>query len=785
MQRKTNLSKSRWLPPFEGENEPGKGAQAHSAVRPRTNAGGVSPSWWHALGDCCRGSIAVALAGVLSVLATSCTQQQSSSSTAVQQQELIDELESIEKTLQRLSELASRPPVVKPAVPAPVAPSEELQQETLNKLGSIEKGLRLRMDELANLSGPAPVEIPAPAPQAQSESRQDDVLNRLERMEGAMQQIALLRRLERIAGTLGQPVPAAPLPEVVAVPPPATPIPSVPVVEEAPELPPAEAVAESEENVEYRFGKVINPAATTKPYVTAAVQPVEPILQALGVKQSLIDSRSEWCECLEEDHLAGIWKEARGFVQIEEEKFPALTALPPPPIPPDNLQTLDEKGFPTMDDPKVQLGKLLFFDTRLSGDNSVSCATCHEPDQGWGLNSAISRGYPGTSHWRNSHTVVNSAYMWKLFWDGSAKALEPQAKAANTGLSGNGKTDMMEERLRQCPDYVKMFKEVFGTEIPLLDDAWRAIAAFERVLVQPDTPFDLYMKGDKTALDESQVRGMELFTGKAKCIQCHNGPMFNDQKFYNVGVPQQPSFLEDPIQQITHRFQYYSKGATENIYRNGKIDPGLYFVSKRKGDIGKFRTQTLRYLIYTPPYMHNGVFDTLEEVVDFYNDGGGEDMTLKSYGVANKSKRLKPLNLTEPEKADLVAFLESLSGDELYMDPPVLPALMSYVYRGETYVGLPIPVTSDADPEERKEPEKVTWTLVEGPKGATIDPETGRITWANAQPPAEAVRTGEDTPILIKIKATNVKDPSNVTEQTLQVTVYNADPPTIESLAGS
>ncbi len=97
-----------------------------------------------------------------------------------------------------------------------------------------------------------------------------------------------------------------------------------------------------------------------------------------------------------------------------------------------------------MDDPKVQLGKLLFFDGRLSGDNSVSCATCHAPDQGWGLNSAISRGYPGTSHWRNSHTIVNSAYMWKLFWDGSAKALEPQGKSANTGLSGNGKTDMME-----------------------------------------------------------------------------------------------------------------------------------------------------------------------------------------------------------------------------------------------------------------------------------------------------------------------------------------------------
>ncbi len=320
MQRKTNLSKSRGLPPFEGENEAGTGAQAHSAVRPGSHADNVSLPRLICVRDCCRGILAVALAGVLGVMVTGCSQQQPPGPSAKQQQEMVDQLESIEKTLQRLSNLASRPPAVKPTVPAPVAPSDELQQEILKKLGSIEEGLRRRMDEVANLSKPAPVAVPAPTSPAQSESRQDDVLNRLERMEGAMQQIALLRRLERIAGTLGQPVPAAPLPGVAAVPP-ATPIPSVPVVAEVPEPPPAVAVAEPEENVEYNFGKVIDPAATTKPYVTAAAQPVEPILQALGVKQSLIDSRSEWCECLEEDHLAGIWKEARGFVQIEEEKF--------------------------------------------------------------------------------------------------------------------------------------------------------------------------------------------------------------------------------------------------------------------------------------------------------------------------------------------------------------------------------------------------------------------------------------------------------------------------------
>ncbi|MBI4520833.1 MAG: hypothetical protein HY701_08330, partial [Gemmatimonadetes bacterium] len=425
------------------------------------------------------------------------------------------------------------------------------------------------------------------------------------------------------------------------------------------------------------------------------------------------------------------------FITLDGERFPALAALGPPPIPADNRQTLDADGWPVLDDPKVELGKLLFFDTRLSGDNSISCATCHLPDQGWGLNSTISRGYPGTSHWRNSQTVVNTAYLWKLFWEGNEFSLESQGKAANTGLSGNGKTDMMEERLRQAPEYVRRFKEVFGTDLPLLEDAWRAIASFQRALNQADTPFDLYMKGDKEALDEQQVRGLALFQGKAQCIKCHNGPLLTDEKYYNLGVPQQPSFLEDSLQQITHRFQYASKGITEELYRKGKVDLGLYFSTKRKEDVGKFRVAPLRYLFFTPPYMHNGVFDTLEEVVDFYNDGGGEDLVQQNFGIANKTSVLKKLELTDEEKEDLVAFLDSLTGDEITMETPTLPEMAAVVYQGETYVGLPIPVVSD-DLEARAAAAAggVTWSLVDGPPGVTIDAETGRVTWPSAQAPA-------------------------------------------------
>lgn len=361
------------------------------------------------------------------------------------------------------------------------------------------------------------------------------------------------------------------------------------------------------------------------------------------------------------------------FVTFNGEQFPALAALPPPPIPPDLPQKVDARGFPVLDDQMVQLGYKLFFDTRLTGDGSLSCATCHEPKEGWGLSSGISRGYPGTSHWKNSQTIVNSAYLGKLFWQGDSIALEPQGEAANTGLSGNAKLDMAEERLRQAPEYVKAFKEVFGTEWPLVKDAWRAIAVFERALNDQDTPFDRYMRGDKSALNAKQIKGMEIFQGKAGCIQCHNGPMLTDQKNYNTGVPDNMQFRKDPVLQFSARWQHYQRGVSEEVYRKSKTDLGLYFVTKVKKHMGAFRTAPLRYLVYTAGYMHNGSLDTLEEVVDFYNKGGGDDPILRDFGFSTKTERLKPLGLTKEEKEALVAFLESTTGKEILLPQPKIP----------------------------------------------------------------------------------------------------------------
>jgi cytochrome c peroxidase len=342
---------------------------------------------------------------------------------------------------------------------------------------------------------------------------------------------------------------------------------------------------------------------------------------------------------------------------------PPLAPLGPVPEPLDNRITEE----------KAALGKLLFFDPKLSGDASLSCADCHDPKQGWAFADPICRGYPGGVHWRNCQTAVNSGYLGKLFWQGNANSLESQARtAARGGISGNGESDVMEQRLRQTPYYVQKFKEVFGTERPILNDAWYAIATFERaILSQTDTPLDRYLKGDETALSDEARKGLELFTGKANCIECHNGPMLTDEKYYNLGVPRPYEWEESGINTITYRFELYAKGVPEKYYREFKEDLGLYFTTKRPSDIGKFRVPPLRYLAYTAPYMHAGQFYTLEEVIDFYNDGGGDNEFTERF--ANKTPILKPLDLSDEEKEALVMFLDEISGEEIKMAIPKVP----------------------------------------------------------------------------------------------------------------
>ena len=357
--------------------------------------------------------------------------------------------------------------------------------------------------------------------------------------------------------------------------------------------------------------------------------------------------------------LVGMFLPALLLAEGDPDKDAPLDALGPVPVQLDNKQTPE----------KIELGKMLFFDPRLGGDASIACSDCHSPKEGWSFAAPISRGYPATVHWRSSQTIVNSAYYSKLFWAGASKSLEAQApSAAKGGVAGNGEDDVMEARLAFIPEYRERFQDVFGDEWPLINNAWKAIAAFERTLVQRDTPFDKYMNDDGDALGEAEKRGLALFQGKANCVECHNGPLFSDQKYYNLGVPRHDGWLEDGMKQITFRFELYAKGVTEEDYRNLKDDPGLYFRTKQKRDKGKFRTPSLRYTLYTAPYMHNGAFFGLDEVIDFYNEGGGTNDF-----AANKTRILKPLGLTDDEKEDLLMFLESLSGEEILMEAPKLP----------------------------------------------------------------------------------------------------------------
>jgi cytochrome c peroxidase len=316
--------------------------------------------------------------------------------------------------------------------------------------------------------------------------------------------------------------------------------------------------------------------------------------------------------------------------------------LPPLPVPEDNPMTPE----------KVELGKRLFFDPNLSGDGSLACASCHLPDQGWTTNTPLSPSYPTNMERRNSQTLINVAYNKALVWDGRAGALEKQALGPiQNPLHMNQNLDLLIERLKAMPVYEKGFQQVFGTSVTP-EGIGKALAAFERTLVTHNAPFDRYVTGDWQAMSDGALRGMELFKGKARCILCHNGPNFTDSQFHNLGVPAAP-LLSHPLVQAAIRFDAKRMNVPE--YQSVREDLGRYLVTKEEKDKRAFKTPTLRNVLQREPYMHNGVFHSPEEVVEFYDAGGG--------AVAGKSPLIQPLGLTAQEKRDLLAFLQALTGE--------------------------------------------------------------------------------------------------------------------------
>ncbi len=307
---------------------------------------------------------------------------------------------------------------------------------------------------------------------------------------------------------------------------------------------------------------------------------------------------------------------------------------------------------PEVDAVKAKLGKRLFYDARLSGDTSTSCASCHQPEHGFSHPDPLSPGYRGNGHFRNSPTLINSAL--KKIWMHDGR-LGTNLNDVTRGMITesylmNMDMRLMQERLKQDPVYVTMFEEAYGAE-PSNGLVRKAIPEFLKTLVSRNSDFD------NGTLSPPAQRGFQLFKGKGGCARCHSGPLFSDGKAHNTGVPENFDVFLDPARY--QAFLAYNKFMGNENLMNIKRDLGAHVQTHKVdgSDKGEFMTPTLRELSYTSPYMHNGTLESLPEVVAFYNVGGGED--------SQKSDLLKPLGLSDGEQSDLVAFLKSLSGDSL------------------------------------------------------------------------------------------------------------------------
>jgi cytochrome c peroxidase len=321
------------------------------------------------------------------------------------------------------------------------------------------------------------------------------------------------------------------------------------------------------------------------------------------------------------------------------------------PVPEQNPQTKE----------KIELGKKLFFDRRLSGDGTMSCVTCHDPEKAYTDGLEISLSYPTTRNWRNSPTLINVAFQKHLFLDGRALTLEDQALfPMMSAFEMNRNLDFLEEVIRSVPEYVDAFQRVFGGE-PTRERIAMAIASFERTIISVNAPLDRHLNGDRNALSDEAKKGLVIFMGKGRCGECHYGVNLSDDKFYALNVPENPEQQNDPRIATTRRF--VAKIYHYEDYRNLTEDPGRYLITKDKKDWKAFRTPTLREIAKTAPYMHNGIFPTLDDVIEFFNRGGGKGNTV-----------LKSLRLTDAEKKYLKAFLvEALAGEPAAFEYPKVP----------------------------------------------------------------------------------------------------------------
>ena len=311
---------------------------------------------------------------------------------------------------------------------------------------------------------------------------------------------------------------------------------------------------------------------------------------------------------------------AASLARAGEVQLPVPDGVLPPVIPADNPVTSE----------KVALGQKLYFDPRLSKDDSVSCATCHDPRHGFAEPRPVSLGVGGAKGTRNAPTVLNAAFLQEQFWDGRAPTLEEQAKGPLVNPVEMALPDhaAVARKIQGIAEYPPLFASAFGDDRVTIDRVVQAIASFERTLLSVEAPIDRFIGGDTKAISPGAAHGWELFNGKARCNTCHGHvgafPLFTDEQYHNLGIG---------------------------------TDVGRFAVTKEPKDTGAFKTAPLRNVAKTAPYMHDGSEATLAAVIDFYDRGGNPNPHLDG--------GMRPLALTDAEKADLLALLDTFTSDDL------------------------------------------------------------------------------------------------------------------------
>jgi cytochrome c peroxidase len=354
-----------------------------------------------------------------------------------------------------------------------------------------------------------------------------------------------------------------------------------------------------------------------------------------------------------------------GAMAVQEQQqrlaklIPGVTS-PPPGIDPVAWASIYIPAGNELTADRIALGRKLYFDTRLSKDGTLACATCHDVSRGFTDHRSVSEGIGDHLGKRSAPTTMNAALLQSQFWDGRAPSLEEQAKLPILNPIEMGHPDAASAMaaVNTDPAYQGLFQKAYG-RTPNYEDLGRAIASFERTLIFLDAPFDRFAGGDSRALSAAAQRGLDLFNGKARCVSCHminaSNPLGTDNLFHNIGVSARKQNFEALAGQALSvlRENNDTKALDKLAIETDMSELGRFLVTKNSGDIGAFKTEQLRNVGITAPYMHDGSLRTLWDVMDHYNKGGETNAYLDG--------GIEPLNLSENEIDDVVAFLFTLT----------------------------------------------------------------------------------------------------------------------------